>query len=449
MQYSDFLRSVIYRSHDFVRNRKYLERRDFLESSQWWTPDQIRAFQWNELTRLLETAFQSVPFYREKYKKAGLELGDIRTWEDFSRIPVLTRSEVDQHRKELCSQSFREKLLPHSTGGSTGQPVRFFITYESYDWRMAGKDRAYGWAGLEPGDRSLHLWGAPVGKVPVLPRLKERLHEAVDRRLMCNTFSQTEELWNRIYERAVRYRPKVIVGYVSSLDQFASYLAKQGGRIPGLRSAIAAAEPLFLPVRERIASGLGVPVYNTYGSREFMSLAAECECHDGLHVNAENIVLETQCASDEPSEIIVTDLHNFGMPFIRYGIGDLGLLEENSRCACGRGLARLKSVAGRELDSLKTPDGRVVPGEFFPHLLKEVPEVIQFQVGQTSRERLVISAVCSEPLSEPSHNLLETEIRKVFGPAMKWELRQVENIPRLKSGKRRVTVGLEVTLPRQ
>jgi phenylacetate-CoA ligase len=173
-----------------------------------------------------------------------------------------------------------------------------------------------------------------------------------------------------------------------------------------------------------------------------MSIAAECECRDGLHVNAENVVVETQGRPDDgPSEVLVTDLHNYGMPFVRYEIGDLGTLA-GTPCRCGRGLPRLASIEGRVLDALRTIDGRTVPGEFFPHLLKEIPELAQYQVEQTSISRIVISAVLRTPLSECSQLLLRREVDKVFGSKTVCEVRPVSQVPRLKSGKRRVTVGM-------
>jgi phenylacetate-CoA ligase len=173
-----------------------------------------------------------------------------------------------------------------------------------------------------------------------------------------------------------------------------------------------------------------------------MSIAGECECRSGLHVNAENLVVETgDGSSGNPSEILVTDLHNYGMPFVRYAMGDLGTISYEP-CPCGRGLPRIGSIEGRVLDTLRTADGRTVPGEFFPHLLKDVPEFAQYRVEQKTADHIVISAVLAETLSEKSRTLLRTEIEKVFGSATKWEVQEVSEIPRLGSGKRRVTVGL-------
>jgi phenylacetate-CoA ligase len=440
--YARLLESVLLPAYDRARGRQYVERRALLERSQWWSAERVRAYQWIELKPLLAHAFASVPYLREKYRAAGIALEDLRGWNDFRRLPPLTRAEINAHGADLCSTAYQGKLLPHATGGSTGVPTRFFRTYESYDWRTAAKDRAYAWSGWRLGQPALYLWGAPVGSVSRRQRWKTRAYEAVHRQLIVNTFSQSDDLWSDVYARALKFRPVLVVGYVSSLDAFAAYLRRTNRTIPGLTCAIAAAEPLFDDARRSIEHGLGVPLFNTYGSREFMSIAAECECRTGLHVHAENLIVETRDRdAGGPSEILVTDLHNYGMPFIRYETGDLGRLTDTP-CRCGRGLPRLEAVEGRVLDALRTADGRTVPGEFFPHLLKEIPELASYRVEQKSLDRIVISAVLTEPLSDRSDALLRREIGNVFGVGTVCELRPVTQLPRLGSGKRRVTVGL-------
>ena len=442
MTYSRLLESVLLPAYDRVRGRRYVDRRTFLERSQWWSEERLREFQWSELKKLLAHAFTSVPYLTEKYRKAGIALADLRSWDDFRRLPPLTRAEVNAHGPELCSTAYKGKLLPHATGGSTGVPTRFFRTYESYDWRQAAKDRAYSWAGWRPGAPAMHLWGAPVGWVPRRQAWKTRAHQAVQRQLIINTLSQSDALWSDVCSRALKFRPVLIVGYVSSLEAFASYLQRTKRTIPGITSAIAAAEPLFERTRQRIEDALGVPLSNTYGSREFMSIAGECECRDGLHIHAENLVVEMRDPdADTPSEILVTDLHNYGMPFVRYETGDLGTMTDTP-CRCGRGLPRLKAIEGRVLDAMRTADGRTVPGEFFPILLLEIPEVAQYRVRQERIDRIVISAVLKGPVSESSATLLRREIQRVFGSTTVCTLLGVSHIPPLSSGKRRITVGM-------
>ena len=440
--YPAILDSVLLPAYDRARGRAYVHRSKLLRDSQWWDGERVRQFQWDELKRLLAHVFESVPYLRQKYESAGIGPHDIRSWEDFRQLPPLTREEVNAHGAELCSTTYQGRLLPHATGGSSGTPTRFFRTYESYDWRTAAKDRVYSWSGWHLGERSAYLWGAPVGHHSKRELWKTRAFEHVQRQLIINTFSQTDALWRDVYRTIRRFRPVLIVGYVSSLEQFAGFLQKEGLALPKVRSVIAAAEPLFPAVRTAIEAAFGAPVYNTYGSREFMSIAGECEQRQGLHINGENLVVETRNGrSDEPSELLVTDLHNYGMPFVRYATGDLGTISA-MRCPCGRGLPMLESIEGRVLDTLRTADGRTVPGEFFPHLLKEVPEFAQYRVEQRTLDHVVISAVLNQPLSERSAALLRDEIGKVFGDSTRWELQPVSEIPALRSGKRRVTVGL-------
>jgi phenylacetate-CoA ligase len=438
--YSAAYSNLILPAGDLLRRRSYARYRSLLSKSQWWSADELRAFQWKELRKLLERAFRSVPYYQRKFSEVGAELEDIRTWEDFARLPTLTRQDVNAFRAELCSTTFRGPLLPHATGGSSGVPTRFYRTYESYDWRTAARDRVYAWAGLIPGERAVYLWGAPVGQVSRKHLWREAASNFLQRRIVRNTFSQDDHLWTNIHAELSRYRPNTVVGYVSSLRAFADFLQQRNLHLPALRGVVAAAEPLFSDTRKQIASAFGAPVFNTYGSREFMSMAGECERQNGMHVNAENLLVET-AQPGTPSPIYVTDLHNYGMPFIRYEIDDLGTMT-SIPCGCGRGLPRLMSIEGRVLDALKTTEGRVVPGEFFPHLLKEIPEIRKYQVVQKTINRIEIVATISAPISEQSRALLQSEIGKAFGGQMDWEILPVEEIPRLVSGKHRVTVGL-------
>jgi phenylacetate-CoA ligase len=440
--YSRVLETCLLPAYHRMRGRRYAEYRRFLEASQWWAPKRLRAYQWDQTRALLEHVFRSVPYYQEKYRAAGARLEDLRSWEDFARLPVLTRQEVNAHRAELCSRDWRGALIPHATGGSSGEPTRFFITWDSYDWRTAATQRVYSWTGCRLGERAVYLWGGPVGRQPALRRWKLAAYYRFHRQFVFNTFSQNSALWRGIYQKASALRPVLLVGYVSCLEEFARFLAAEGLALPSVRAVIAAAEPLHAGVRRRLSTALRAPVYNTYGSREFMSLAGECEQRDGLHINAENIVLETKLpASEGPSEFLVTDLHNYGMPFLRYALGDVGELDA-APCRCGRGLPRLKSIEGRVLDVLRTPDRRVVPGEFFPHLLKDVPEVQTYQVRQVELDHIVVSAVLHRDLSDASRGLLAREVRKVFGDRVRVEIRPVSRLPKLASGKRRVTVGL-------
>ncbi len=424
-----------------LRGRHYGRYRRLLERSQWLPREQVLALQWSELSRLLDHVFTHVPYYQRKYKAAGIERADIRSLADFARLPFLTRQEIQEHREELRAANVA-RLLPHSTSGSSGSPTHFYITLDSYDWRTAATHRAYSWSGCTLGELTLQLWGAPIGAPPRWKRMKVRTFNALQRIHIVSSFSQSPALWQRVYEWSCRRRPVLIVGYASSLEAYAAYLVEHALQPPPPRSLISGAELMPAPVRQRVETALGAPLFNTYGSREFMSIAAECAAHQGLHVHAENLVVETARPAEEgPSDILVTDLHNYGLPFVRYLIGDTGIMD-HSPCPCGRGLPRIRSIDGRSMDMLRTPDGRVVPGMLFIHLMKEFPEIRDYQARQLAPDRLAISTVLDRPISAAHRELLNSELRKVFGPVMQFDFETVDAIPRLPSGKKRITIGL-------
>lgn len=413
-----------------------------MEQSQWWSADQLADFQWRETRLLVEHVFRSVPYYRKKYGAMGIECGDIKNREDFAQLPPLSREEVNAHRADLCSQARRERIIAHATGGSSGIPTRFYITVDSYDWRCAASARAYSWSNYRVGERSLYLWGAPVGRGSVFDKAKIHVHRLLKRELVIPTFAQTEELWDRTFHAALRFQPKFVVGYVSSLEKFSEFLIERNRSLPGVSAVIAAAEPVYQSTRELVLQAFQAPLFNTYGSREFMSIAAECGYHDGLHVHTENLLVETQAVNNgASSELLITDLHNYGMPFVRYQIGDVGAFCK-STCPCGRGLPRLNAIEGRVLEILQTIDGRKVPGEFFPHLMKEIGEVREFQVQQRSLDEVVLSVVLSRPFSERSEKLLRKEVARVFTPRTQVKINPVTSIPQPPSGKRRLVIGL-------
>jgi phenylacetate-CoA ligase len=338
-------------------------------------------------------------------------------------------------------------LIPKSTGGSSGTPLHFDLDGDSNDRRMAAWHRGYDWAGAGPGTKQFYLWGVPLGERPALKRWKDRLYEGLYRRQVANSFELSEERAPLFLDRLNRYRPDAIVAYTNPLYTFARWLDERGLRPSSPRSIVVGAEKLHRFQRELIERVFGAPVFETYGSREFMLTAAECDRHAGLHVTAEHLIVELvdesgrPVAEGEEGDVVVTDLYNYGMPFVRYRNGDRAVAEPGA-CPCGRGLPLLREVVGRRLDVLRTPDGRRIPGEFFPHLMKEFPAVRRFQVVQHEPGRIELRAVLKETWGEEDRRRLDREVGKVLGPSARFDLLRVDDIPLTASGKLRVVVNL-------
>jgi len=411
---------------------------------QWLAPEQVAALQWQRLKRLLEHCEREVPWYRQRWREAGIAVADIRSLDDYAQLPVLTKADIRQHFDELQAESWRGRVLAKATGGSTGDPMRFGYTRESYERRTAVMWRGYEWAGSCMGRRTLFVWGGAVGAPNRLQQFKDRVYNAAFARRVLNSFDMTEANMAGYADAIDRFRPRVIVGYVGPLVRLAQWLLANGRRVARPQSVIGAAESLHEFQREIIERAFGCPAYNTYGCREFMLIASECERREGLHVNADHLVVELRRRADapatEPGEVVVTDLFNYGMPFVRYLNGDVATASDHV-CSCGRGLPLLQRVDGRLLDAIRTPAGHLLPGEFFPHMLKDVPGLVRFQVVQRRLDQLELSLVRGAGFDEASLAYIRHELAKVVGDSLQLNVHFVDDIPLTPSGKWRVCIS--------
>ena len=336
------------------------------------------------------------------------------------------------------------RLMSKATGGSSGDPLQFDLDDGSNDRRMAASHRGYQWAGAGPGTKQLYLWGTALGRQSTTARVKDRLYHGLYRRQLLNSFLLSDRNAQDYLARLNRRRPDVIVAYTNPLYAFARMLQDRGLKPHSPRAVIVGAEALHDFQRRLIEEVFQAPVFETYGSREFMLLGAECERHEGLHITAEHILLEVLDEAGRPAppgaegRIVVTDLFNYGMPFVRYDTGDRAVSGFGT-CSCGRGLPLLRKVLGRQLDVLTTPDGRRVPGELFPHLLKDYPVVHGFQVVQESAREITLRLV----LRGADHDLprIEGAIRAIIGDAVSLKLETVREIPLTATGKLRVVLN--------
>lgn len=443
--YETAFQRVLYPAYESgVRRRHTLDWLASYQADQWLAPEQIQALQFERLHRMLQHCYIDVPFYRRRWREAGIRPSDIRSLADFARLPILTKADIREHFDELKATSQSDKLLYKATGGSTGEPLRFGYTRESNDRRTAVMWRGYGWAGSRMGRRTLYLWGGPVGRPGRAHQLKDRLFNAAFARHVLNSFHMTEANLAEYADAIEHYRPDVIVAYVGPLVRLAQWMLDEGRTLQHRpQSIVCGAEALHAFQRELIEQAFGCPAFNTYGCREVMLIASECEHRHGLHINADHLVVELLDADGEPSssgEVVLTDLFNYGMPLIRYANGDMASMAGHD-CPCGRGLPLLDRVDGRVLDAIRTPDGRYLPGEFFPHMLKEVPGVLRFQLVQRALDRLDLSIVPGRAFNGDSLDFIRHEARKVLGTSVELHCHMVDDIPLTPSGKLRVTVS--------
>ena len=440
-------RYVIIPSFESVyKQRKTMAYWRSLEQSQWQDLAKIEEHQFRCLSNLMTHAYNSTEFYRSTWDASGIRPDQIQSPADLSRLPLLTKDNIREHRLELHCQDQRRPLIAKSTGGSTGAPLQFDLNQDSHERRVAAMVRGYSWAGASPGTKQFFLWGIPQQHRARWQVWKDRVYDLIQRRRVVNSFSLSDEMIPVILGEYNTYTPDTIVAYTSALYQLARGIEMLGLKPWRPKSIVVGAEKLYDYQRAKIESVFQTPVYETYGSQEFMLIGAECSEHYGLHLTSENLFVEivdddgSPTTDGEVGNVVVTDLYNYGMPFIRYQTGDRAIAGFR-QCPCGRGLPLLQEVRGRLLDILRSPDGRRTPCEFFPHLLKDFDQIRKFQIVQRRPDHVEIRVVLDQNWSATDENLLLGSIRRQLGPTVSVDWRPQTDIPLTHAGKHRVVVN--------
>ena len=416
-----------------------------LESSQWLSRGGLDQLQQQRLKALIRHAYQNVPYYRKVFDKLNLNPDDIKTREDLQKLPILTREIVRQNASELMAQNYpRDKMRLLSTGGTTGEPLRFYIPRD-HGWSEAAFWRALGWYGCEIGDKWALIWSHRYQQT-VAGNMQDRISQTLRRFIFLSAFELTEEQIGLFLHKMAEFQPKYLIAYPSAAHILAGYIRQHRTETLSLTTVITTAEKLYDYQREVIREAFGCDVFEYYGGGECNSIAYECPQHHGLHVTMENVIVEVVSDGKPVSpggegSILVTDLHNYAMPFIRYANGDLGVVSDRI-CPCGRALLLLQSVEGRITDVIVTKSG-FVSSPIVTTVFKNLP-VRQYQVVQESREKVVIKIVKGDGYSSRDTDYILGTLQRYLGKDMELDIEFVNSISPTKAGKRRVVIS---TLP--
>ncbi len=425
---------------DGASRRRYLYE---LSKSQWNQGSDYRREQWTQLQAIVEYARKHCSYYQKSLASLGLEEG-LRDWSQFYMLPILTKHDIRSNIEGLLSDEFNlSDLVEARTGGSTGTALTVYADQVCQQMRNAAAMRSDRWAGWDIGMKVAAVWGNP----PEANTIKKKMRSSLlDRTIYLDTMKIDEEAVKAFIRKWRMYRPQLIFGHAHSIYVLAKYLERL--ECKHIRPAGIIATSMMLLESERVAIEriLGCPVTNRYGCEEVGLIACECESHNGLHLNADHLIVEflredgTEAGPGEEGQIVVTDLINHGMPLIRYQVGDIGVPSARS-CPCGRGLPLMERVTGRRADFLKRVDGSLVAGvSLVERTLTAIPGIEQMQLIQDDLRHVCVQVVKTQEFNAESEQCLSNELQSVFGNETTIEVRCVSSLDRTSSGKYRFSI---------
>jgi phenylacetate-CoA ligase len=419
-----------------------------LNATQWLRPEQIRELQDEKLRRMIRHAYRSVPYYRARMQEAKLRPEDIRGQDDLHLLPYLTKDDVRRHLHFdiLAEGVSHADILRISTSGSTGEPFVCYADRSQLEFRWAATLRSQEWTGYRFGDPTVRLWHQTLG-MSKSQATKEHADAFFANRTFIPVFEMTDAKLEEMVRLIEKERPVLIDGYAEAFDFLAQYIEARGGLDFRPKALMSSAQTLPRKSREVIERAFGCKVFDKYGSREFSGLAYESDAHNGHLIVAEGYIVELlvdgrPAQPGEVGEVVITDLNNYCMPFIRYRIGDLAEAITQEPSTCGRGLPRIGDIQGRVQSIIQGTDGHFVPGTFFAHALKEYDYAIKrFQVVQDEPGAIRFRVVKGARYSDDTLDEVKSLIREYLGSSLRIDVEFVDNIEMVRTGKRLASVS--------
>lgn len=398
----------------------------------------VNADQQQRLCALLLHAHEHVPYYKDVLGQCGVIRNGVVDLERFRDIPILDKDDLQTAGPLLHSDDVKTRhSFVNTSGGSTGAPARFIQDRAFYDQNVVAAKIIYNeYLGKLAGEPEINLWGSERDVLRGSLSVRERTINAVYNRRFLNAFSVSESDLRSFVDEINTHRPASMWVYVESLDVLATFIESESLRVHSPRFIISTAGTLFEPIRLRAERVFGCPVYNQYGSREVGAIAIETRSRNGMRGFPYLNYVETV-----DDEILVTCLTNYSMPLIRYRIGDTASgVKAKTNDKLGVEAPLMESVSGRIISHLKTPDGRLVHGQYLIHQFYFIDWIRKFQIVQNRLDEVVCNIVLNGSPIEKDIREIERNIRRVMGEKCRVEMNYCGEIPSSASGKYLYTI---------
>ncbi len=430
--------TILFPLHEQLKRHDSTARRRVLEQSQWWPIERIEHYRLERLRKFLATVGSTVPYYKQMFRSAGFDPAGVRVLSDLTKLPFLTKTLI-RSNTEALKASGSAGLTRYNTGGSSGEPLVFFIGRDRVSHDVAAKWRATRWWGVDIGDPEIVVWGSPIelGAQDWVRSIRDQFLRTV----LLPAFEMSKSKLEAFVAEIRARRPLMLFGYPSALILIAEHAASQGQVLSdiGIRVAFVTSERLYPEQRDQITRVFGCPVANGYGGRDAGFIAHECPA-GGMHITAEDIIVEIVDGEGKPQppgnagEIVITHMATQSFPFIRYRTGDVGILDDQ-KCPCGRGLPLIKEIQGRTTDFVVAHDGTVMHGLALVYIVRDLPGIVKFKIMQESLENTKILLVTDITFDRNNESRIRTAMKQRLGLNVIIDIEFVDDIPAEASGK--------------
>lgn len=421
------LQKILFPLSEWFMETEIRKKYQFLKKSQDWSRIKIEKYQLKQLRKILTHAYQNVPYYKKIFKENGILPEKIQSLEDLKKIPFLTKQEIKLNGSDMVANKYIDQAIETFTAGSTGTPTKFYLTKEDYSWIWAAHFRAWEWVGYNIGDKYVKI------SLNKRKKISKKIQDILMRCHYIYALNMTEIQIKKYIDRMIKFKPKFVYGYSSSIHQFAEFINNKGIIELRPKAVITTGDNLLPKMKQDIERAFNAPVYDGYGcGGEGLNIAAQCQAGN-YHINDELLIAESI-----NGEAVITSFNNYAMPLIRYKPNDLIVI--GNPCTCGKNHKIIKNLDGRAHDVVVTPTGNRLTIIIFSSIFQYIQGIDQFQILQDKITSITIKLVINDEYSKNDEKTILQKILEAAEKNFQINLEYVNNIPLDKNGKRKFII---------
>ncbi len=409
--------------------------------------EEWKAYQTIELRKILINAFINVPFYTEKYSKAGYTLKDFENFElsDLKKLPFLEKDELRKFGKTtLMSSVYDKNGAYYSSSGSTGTPTSIYISKKSHQkWTAGYEIRVKNWAGV-----SKDMVRGMIGGRRILPNANAKKpfyrYNLFEKMVYFSAYHISSKNVSNYLEGMISKKVDFMMGYAMSNYFLARFLNENKLKAPKLKAVITSSEKLTLEMRDEFNKAYKCECFDTWSGVEACAQISECEEHS-LHESPDIGIIEVldsfgnQVKAGDAGEAVCSSLINYNQPLIRYKCGDVLRTSKDNKCSCGRNMNTYSEIIGRIEDVIIGEDGREMVR--FHGIFIDINSIIEGQVIQHDVNKFEIKIVTTRNLKIEEINLIKKRMISQLGNEIEINIIEVNEIEKGSNGKFKAVIS--------